>query len=136
MNPLATPYTPTDEKQQEPKTLHADDMDVIRQRRLQKFLLRCATTGTEVVLDPKRQDNATTDTMLEVNAECDARGIPLEDRPFMLQSPLPPTPKTFTRNCFWNYTHRLPSYEEYKLTREEEEYFYGFDYVFGNMVYC
>ena len=135
MNPHATPFTPTDEKQQHPKTLHADDMDVIRQRRLQKFLLRCATTGTEVVLDPTRQDKATTDTMLEVKDECDARGIPVEDRPLMLQSPLPPTPKTYTRKCIWRVGY-IPPYQDYDLTEEEEKYFYGFDYVFGNMMCC
>jgi hypothetical protein len=81
------------------------DFEVIRQTRLQKFLVNCARAGvkTPLPLDATKQSNATFDTMMEVAAECDTIGIPTPDRPYVTASmlPLPPTPKTFDRNCVW-----------------------------------
>ena len=126
-NPLAAPFHPK-------KKLEKDDMELIRQKRLQKFLMRCARTGTEVVLDPTRQDNSTKDTMLEVSVECDTIGIPVEDRVFMLKSPLVPTPKTHTRDCMWSVVSPDP-YAKYTL-EEDEEVFNGFDVILNNMIYA
>jgi len=82
------------------------DHGVVRQKRLQKFLLNCAKAGvqTPLPLDATQQDNATFDTMLEVAAECEAIGIPTPHRPYATASmlPLPPTPKTGARNSIWD----------------------------------
>ena len=81
------------------------DFGLIRQKRLQKFLVNCARAGekTPLPLDLTRQDNATFDTMMEVAAECEAIGISTPDRSFGTASafPLPPTPKTCDRNSVW-----------------------------------
>ena len=86
-------------------TASTKDFEVIRQRRLQKFLVNCARAGekTPLPLDLSRQDNATFDTMMEVAAECEAIDIPTPDRSFGTASmlPLPPTPKTSDRSCVW-----------------------------------
>ena len=81
------------------------DHEMIRQNRLQKFLLNCARTGvkTPLPLNATKQDNATFDTMMEVAAECEVIGIPTPDRPYTTASmlPLPPTPVTGATNCIW-----------------------------------
>jgi hypothetical protein len=81
------------------------DFEVIRQKRLQKFLVNCARAGekTPLPLDATKQSNATFDTMMEVAVECETIGIPTPDRPYVTASmlPLPPTPETFDRNCVW-----------------------------------
>jgi len=86
-------------------TASTKDFEVIRQRRLQKFLVNCARAGekTPLPLDLSLQDNATFDTMMEVAAECEAIDIPTPDRSFGTASmlPLPPTPKTSDRDCVW-----------------------------------
>ena len=83
------------------------DGDLIRQKRLSKFLLNCAKAGvpTPLPLDASLQDNSTFDTMLEVEAECEAIGIPSANRPqaIVRNLPLPPTPQTGDGNCCWTY---------------------------------
>lgn len=83
------------------------DGDLIRQKRLSKFLVNCAKAGvpTPLPLDATQQDNSTFDTMLEVEAECEAIGIPSADRPqaIVRNLPLPPTPQTGDANCCWSY---------------------------------
>ena len=101
------------------------DADMIRQKRLQKFLLRCAKTGVHVPLDSKRQDNATFDTMLEVAAECEAIGIPETYIPVAKDYTLPPTPKTDTRDCCWTYAYTYdttPSIPTDDGTLSEKDY--------------
>ena len=81
------------------------DHEVIRQKRLQKFLLNCAKVGaqTPLPLNAAKQDNATFDTMLEVAAECEITGIPTPHRPYACPlPPLPPTPETGAANCIWD----------------------------------
>lgn len=82
------------------------DHEMIRQKRLQKFLLNCAKDGvqTPLPLNATKQDNATFDTMLEVAAECEVAGIPTPHRPYATASmlSLPPTPKTGEANCVWD----------------------------------
>jgi hypothetical protein len=82
------------------------DHEMIRQKRLQKFLLKCAREGvnTPLPLNATKQDNATFDTMMEVAAECEVVGIPTPQRPYATASmlPLPPTPKTGATNCIWD----------------------------------
>ena len=82
--------------------------DVIRQKRLQKFLLRCAKTGTSVILDASRQDNATFDTMLEVATECETMQIPKKHHPIAVKFTLPPvpTPTTGSYDCYWTFDQR------------------------------
>ena len=79
---------------------------MIRQARLYKFLMACARGGvkTPLPLDLSRQDNATSDTMMEVAVECEAIGISTPDRSFGTASTLslPPTPETGDRNCVWD----------------------------------
>jgi len=81
------------------------DHGMIRQNRLQKFLLNCARKGvkTPLPLNATKQDNATFDTMMEVAAECEVIGIPTPHRPCATASmlPLPPTPVTGATNCIW-----------------------------------
>ena len=81
------------------------DHGLIRQKRLQKFLMVCAKGGvmTPLPLNVSQQDNATFDTMLEVECECQAIGIATPDRPFATASkvPLPPTPETAAKDCVW-----------------------------------
>jgi hypothetical protein len=82
------------------------DFDVIRQKRLRRFLVNCAKVGekTPLPLDATLQDNATFDTMLEVAYECEDISIPTPDRSFVTTStlPLPPTPETGAANCIWD----------------------------------
>ena len=101
------------------------DSDMIRQKHLQKFLLRCAKTGVHVPLDSKRQDNATFDTMLEVAAECEAIGIPETYIPAATDYTLPPTPETDTRDCYWTYAYThdtTPSVPQDDGTLSEKDY--------------
>ena len=90
-----------------PFTPAADQVDheMIRQKRLQKFLLNCAKVGAQapLPLNAAKQDNATFDTMLEVAAECEITGIPTPHRPYACPlPPLPPTPETGAANCIWD----------------------------------
>jgi hypothetical protein len=82
------------------------DFSVIRQKRLQKFLMNCAKGGDKppLPLNATLQDNATFDTMLEVADQCESLGIPPPDRPYTTAStlPLPPTPETGAVNCIWD----------------------------------
>jgi hypothetical protein len=82
------------------------DHEKIRQKRFKKFLLNCAKGGvkTPLPLNVAKQNNATSATMMEVDEECDAIGIPSPDRPYATASllSLPPTPKTGATNCIWD----------------------------------
>ena len=99
LSALSPPFTPAATAAQ------VVDHDLVRQKRLQKFLLNCAKAGvqTPLPLDATQQDNATFDTMLEAAAECEAIGIPPPHRPYASAStlPLPPTPKTGAPNSIW-----------------------------------
>ena len=104
------------------------DHELIRQKRLQKFLMRCAKTGvrTPLPLDATKQNNATFDTMMEVAAECEAIGIPKSSCP-VAYGPgrlyAPPTPDTGDPRCQWNYHwHNENCTPEIPDTCESKEY--------------
>ena len=83
----------------------ADQVDhvLIREKRLQKFLLNCAKVGAQapLPLNAAKQDNATFDTMLEVAAECEITGIPTPHRPYACPlPPFPPLPRRVLRTAF------------------------------------
>ena len=104
------------------------DHELIRQKRLQKFLMRCAKSGvrTPLPLDATKQNNATFDTMMEVAAECDAIGIPKSNCP-VAYGPgrlyAPPTPDTSDPRCQWSYHwHNESCTPEIPDTCESKEY--------------
>ena len=123
-----------------PAAARVVDHDLVRQKRLQKFLLNCAKAGvqTPLPLDVTQQDNATFDTMLEVAAECEAIGIPTPHRPCATASmlPLPPTPKTGAQNSIWD----VFTYDQTSWTPDIPEHDGGsspnFPDVFASFLAC
>jgi hypothetical protein len=93
------------------------DFEVIRQKRLQKFLVNCAKSGekTPLPLDATRQDNATFDTMMEVAAECETIGIATPDRPYA-------TASTEDYGCSPNFPEVLASFLHYQESRNDGYY--------------
>ena len=118
---------------------HTPDHEMVRQKRLQKFLLNCAKSGVPVMLDSSKQSNATFDTMLEVAEECDKIGIPSSDKPVAthFSFPLPPTPRTGSRKSVWQVEWSegpTPSIPEDDGTLSSKE-FPDFDSVFAGKVH-
>lgn len=117
------------------------DHEVIRQKRLRKFLMNCAKNGepTPLPLDATKQSNATFDTMMEVAAECEAIGIPKSNCPIAYgpgRLYAPPTPDTGDSRCRWNY-HWHETYTPEIPENDEawDDYNYpNFDKVLGSYV--
>ena len=133
LSALSPPFTPAAAAAQ------VVDHDLVRQKRLQKFLLNCAKAGvqTPLPLDATQQDNATFDTMLEAAAECEAIGIPPPHRPYASAStlPLPPTPKTGAPNSIWGvFTNDQTSWTPDLPEDDGGDEFPNFPEVFASII--
>ena len=130
LSALSPPFTPAAAAQ-------VVDHDLVRQKRLQKFLLNCAKAGvqTPLPLDATQQDNATFDTMLEAAAECEAIGIPPPHRPYASTLPLPPTPKTGAPNSIWGvFTNDQTSWTPDLPEDDGGDEFPNFPEVFASII--